>query len=95
MNTTEQLSLYKRCSIVLALVAITAVVAAMESQDREVNAKLEAEALARKAIRPDQLCISQFGPGEWRAVPSSSLRCSPPARTVPNHILSIPVAEAK
>lgn len=58
----------------------------------EITAKHEAEARARKAIRPNELCITQYGPGE-RWISSQPPVCANAALAVPSYVLSMPVKQ--
>lgn len=55
MSPRVKLSFWRALAIVLGVVAAAALVAGRDASDAELTAKLEAEAHARKAMRPEDL----------------------------------------
>lgn len=66
-----------------------------DANDALVTAALVSEANDRKAMRPTEACIRQYGPGERWNPPtrSPSLDCASPAGAVPNDVLIVPVKQ--
>jgi hypothetical protein len=86
----EDLSFWKRVSAILALIAMMAVAGHRDHEDAEVTASLESEASDRKAIRPCDLTIAQFGAGEAYWHRGVVYECASGTRNPP-HILTVPV----
>lgn len=62
-----------------------------DGDDAAVLARVEADVAARKALKPCDVTIAQYGPGErWLNPPPSS--CGGALGAVPNNVLSTPVA---
>jgi hypothetical protein len=89
---SEELSLWKRVSGALAVAALFAVMAALD-REPEVTAAHVADADDRKALKPGELCISQFGAGERWTKHHHVYECVSAAREIPSYILSMPVAQ--
>lgn len=91
----DTLGFWKRAALILALIAFMSIIWGMDARDAEITAKHEAEAQARKAIRPCDLTIAQFGPGERWYGHQHVYECVAAAREVPNHILTMPIQEER
>lgn len=63
-----------------------------ESKQAEITARLVDDASARKAFRPCDVTINQYGPGERWMSPSLP-SCASFAGAVPNNVLTSPVAQ--
>lgn len=92
MGELDDLGFWKSVSGALALVALFAVMAALE-REPQITAELVAEANDRKAFRPCDLTIAQFGPGERWSPQAKEPSCATAARDVPPHILSSPIKD--
>lgn len=82
-------SLWKRVSLALAIVALFAVMAALDAADRRVTAQLVNDANARKAVKPSELCIVQYGAGETN---KKAPACAAGTTDAP-HIFILPVSD--
>jgi len=81
--------------LVLAAVglALGAALILRDPEDAAVVAKLVEEASERKAVRPAEICIRQFEPGQRWLVrnPTSPSWCGGAAQPIPEYILSDPL----
>lgn len=75
----------------VAAAEVTSVQLFDEGAEAEVTATLVADALERKALRPCDITVAQFGPGERWYSHHHIYECASAAREVPNHILSYPL----
>lgn len=88
---TESLP-WKLAFSIVSLCCLGLIFGLQDGRDAAVTSAIEAEVAARKAVRPCDITVRQFGPGEYGVKP---YECARFAGEVPAHVMTMPVAEAR